>query len=56
MELRRLLRFGNTVGLTIPKRYSTELDLHWKGYIEISLEGERLIIKKHGRNNLKKEA
>lgn len=56
MEIRRLLRFGNTVGLTIPKRYSTELDLHWKGYIEISLEDEHLIIRKHATTTTKKEA
>lgn len=48
MELRRVLGFNGTVGLTLPRKFSTRLDLHWKDYVEIYLrDGETIIIKKH---------
>lgn len=48
MELRRVLKFNGSVGLTLPSKFAKALDLHWKDYVEISLAGGgNIIIKKH---------
>jgi len=48
MELRRVQKFGTTVGLTLPRKFSAVLGLHWKDYVEIWLaDSNTLIIKKH---------
>lgn len=54
MELRKLLKFGGTVGFTIPAKYAKAMDLHWKGYIELSLENDSLIVRKHANANVRK--
>ena len=56
MELRKVLRFNGTLGLTVPNKYSRVLDLHWKDYLEVSLQdNETIIVRKHQLPNKRKE-
>ena len=48
MELRRVLRFNGTLGLTLPTKFSRVLDLHWQDYVEVYLaDAGTLVIRKH---------
>jgi len=48
MEIRKLLKFNQTLGLTLPKKYCKALDLKWGDYVEVSLEKEgEITIRKH---------
>ena len=48
MELRRVLKFNGTMGMTIPNKFSSVLGLHWKEYVEIYLaDPETLVVRKH---------
>ncbi|KKL96306.1 hypothetical protein LCGC14_1845770, partial [marine sediment metagenome] len=57
MELRRVLRFNKTLGFTLPSKYSKQLNLHWKDYVDIQLKNnntiiiKKAIISKSGRKN-----
>lgn len=54
MDIRRVLKFNGTLGMTLPNRLSRVLDLHWKDYVEIYLaDGETLLIRKHPVTELK---
>jgi antitoxin component of MazEF toxin-antitoxin module len=49
MQLRKVLKFGSVLGITIPKIYSNHLRLEAGEYIEISLgAGRSLKIQAHG--------
>ena len=48
MELRRVLKFNGTLGLTLPNKFSRVLDLHWQEYVEITLEDDdTIVVRKH---------
>lgn len=48
MEIKKLLKFNKTLGLTLPKKYCEALDLRWGDYVEVSLEREgEITIRKH---------
>lgn len=48
MELRRVLKFNGTLGMTIPNKFSRVLDLHWQEYVEITLEDDdKIVVRKH---------
>mgnify|MGYP001582766351 CR=1 FL=1 len=48
MELRRVLKFNGTMGMTIPNKFSSVLGLHWKEYVEIYLaDKETIVVRKH---------
>ncbi len=44
MELRRVLKFNGTLGMTIPNKFSGVLGLHWKEYVEIYLADKNTIM------------
>lgn len=55
MEIRRVLKFNGTLGMTLPNKYSKVLQLHWQDYVEIYLADEgTLIVRKHKVPKLKK--
>ena len=48
MELRRVLKFNGTLGLTLPNKFTRVLDLHWQEYVEITLEDDdTIVVRKH---------
>lgn len=48
MELRRVLKFNGTLGMTLPNKFSRVLDLHWQDYVEIYLaDKDTLVVRKH---------
>lgn len=48
MELRRVLKFNGSVGLTLPVQHAKALNLHWKDYIEVYfVSPDKVVIKKH---------
>ena len=48
MELRRVLKFNGTMGMTIPNKFSSVLGLHWQDYVEIYLaDTETIVVRKH---------
>jgi len=48
MELRRLQKFASVLGVTLPKKYTRELEMHWKDYVEVEmLDNDTLTIRKH---------
>ena len=48
MELRRVLKFNGSMGLTLPGKFARALDLHWKDYVEVSfVEPDMVMIQKH---------
>lgn len=48
MEIRRVLKFNGTLGLTLPNKFSRVLDLHWQEYVEVYLADKAtLVIRKH---------
>ena len=48
MDLRRVLKFNGTLGLTLPNKYTRILGLHWKDYVEIYLADDKtIVIRKH---------
>ncbi len=44
MELRRVLKFNGTLGMTIPNKFAAVLGLHWQEYVEIYLADKNTII------------
>ena len=48
MDIRRVLKFNGTLGMTIPNKYSRVLDIHWQDYVEIYLaDKDTLVVRKH---------
>lgn len=48
MELRRVLKFNGSMGLTLPSKFAKSLGLHWKDYLEIYfIEPDKIVLKKH---------
>jgi len=48
MDIRKVLKFNGTLGMTIPNKFSKVLDLHWSDYVEIYLsDKETLVVRKH---------
>jgi len=48
MELRRVLKFNGTLGLTLPNKFTRVLDLHWQEYVEVTLENDdTIVVRKH---------
>ena len=48
MDLRRVLKFNGSLGMTIPNKYSSVLNLHWHDYIEIYLaDAETIVVRRH---------
>ena len=48
MDLRRVLKFNGTLGMTIPNKLTSVLGLHWKEYVEVYLaDKETIVVKRH---------
>ena len=48
MELRRVLKFNTSLGLTLPVSLSKALGIHWKDYVEVFfIDPDKILIKKH---------
>lgn len=48
MELRKAIKLGSTLGITLPKRYSKALDIRWRDYLEVFLvDSETIGIRQH---------
>lgn len=48
MIIRKVLLFGTILGLTLPKKYTSALDLNWQDYVEVYLANDHtIVIKKH---------
>jgi len=48
MELRKVLKFNGTLGLTLPNKFSSVLGLQWKDYIEVYLaDKDAIVIRRH---------
>lgn len=48
MDIRRVLKFNGTLGMTIPNKYTRVLDLHWQDHVEIYLaDKETIVVRKH---------
>ena len=48
MDLRRVLKFIGTLGMTMPQKFTSVLGLHWKDYLEVYLvDSETIAIRKH---------
>lgn len=55
MEIRRVLKFNGTLGMTLPNKFSRVLGLHWQEYVEIYLaDKETLVVRKHKVTKYKK--
>ena len=42
-NLRSVLKFNKTLGITLPKKYAEKLGLHWKGFVRVFLIDEQTI-------------
>lgn len=48
MQLRKVLQFNGTMGLTLPRAFADALDLHWQDHVEIYfVNPDKIILKKH---------
>ena len=48
MQIRKVLQFNGTMGLTLPKAFANALDLHWQDYGEIYfVNPDKINLKKH---------
>ncbi len=48
MDLRRVLKFNKTLGVTIPRKYAEKIGIHWRDFVEVFLnDGQTVGIKKH---------
>ncbi len=46
-NIRSVLKFNKTLGVTLPKKYCEKLGLHWKDFVQVVLiDGETIGIKK----------
>ena len=56
MQLRKVLQFNTSLGLTLPKEYTQFIDIEKGDYIELSLgPGQALTIRKHEKYQPSKE-
>lgn len=42
-DIRSVLRFNKSLGLTIPKKYVEKIGLHWKDHLEVFMVDEKTI-------------
>ena len=55
MDIRKVLKFNGTLGMTLPNKYTKVLDLHWGHYVEIYLaDKETIVVRKHAVPKSKK--
>ena len=48
MDLRRVLKFNGSLGLTLPIKFARSVGLHWKDYVELYfIDPDKIVIKKH---------
>lgn len=48
MDIRRVLKFNKTLGVTIPRKYAEKIAIHWREFVEVFLvDNETVGIKKH---------
>jgi antitoxin component of MazEF toxin-antitoxin module len=48
MEIRRVLKFNGTLGMTLPNKFTSIIGLHWQDYVEIYLaDDETIVVRKH---------
>ena len=48
MDLRRVLKFNGSLGLTLPMKLARLLKLHWKDYLEVYfVDPDKIVIKRH---------
>ncbi|CUA80003.1 MULTISPECIES: AbrB/MazE/SpoVT family DNA-binding domain-containing protein [Anoxybacillus] len=51
---RKVLKIGNSLGITFPSEFLQKLDIHQGDEIQMELEGNQIVIKKSNKVNLPK--